>query len=86
MLTTTSLRLLSPSRLAEAIETYGGGYRKLSREVEISPARLAQLVAGHKPQVSGPTAVRLSAALDQETRALFDFPDADELVRLGLVS
>jgi DNA-binding Xre family transcriptional regulator len=86
MLSTTSLRLVSAPKLQEAIATYAGGYRKLSREVGISAARLTQLVQGHKPQVSAPTAVRLAAALDVEVRALFDFPDADDLVRLGLVS
>ncbi len=85
MLATTTLQLKSPELLRDAIEKAGSSTRRLATLAGCSPSRIGQLTQGIDSGVSASTAVAMAAALAVETSDLFEFPDADALIRLGLI-
>jgi lambda repressor-like predicted transcriptional regulator len=85
MLVTTSLTLRHPDRLRAAMDKAGKSTRGLAREAGLSPARIAQLAAGDYPATQANAAVAIAAALELPVAALFEFPDGEALIRLGLI-
>jgi plasmid maintenance system antidote protein VapI len=68
-----------------SIEKAGSSNRKLGLAVGISAGRISQLITGHSPAIAAPLAVAIAAELGASVSELFYFPDAEALVRLGLV-
>lgn len=85
MQTTTSVRLKSPDDLKARIAAAGSSLRKLATQVNLSPGRIGQLTTGRDLGVRVPEAVAIAAALDVNVRDLFEFPDGEMLVKLGLI-
>ena len=85
MLPTTTVQLKSPDQLRAAMEKAGSSTRSLSKAAGCSPSRIGQLIQGKDTGVAAGTAVALSGALGLETSDLFEFPDGDALIRLGLI-
>jgi transcriptional regulator with XRE-family HTH domain len=85
VLATTTLQLRSPDKLRAAMEKAGSSTRVLAKAADCSPSRIGQLIQGKDTGVSAGTAVAIAAALAVETRDLFEFPDGDALIRLGLI-
>lgn len=85
MLVTTSLTLSDPARLRAAMETAGKSTRGLAREAGLSASRVAQLAAGEYPATQANAAVAIAAALELPVASLFEFPDGEALIRLGLI-
>jgi transcriptional regulator with XRE-family HTH domain len=83
--TSTVLTLRSAEKLNETLKASGKTMRALAAETGMSRSRISQLTRYHFPQIGLDSAVQLSAALEVDVRTLFTFPDADRLVRLGLV-
>lgn len=85
MLSTTTLQLKDPDSLRSAMEKAGSSTRVLARAAECSPSRIGQLIQGKDTGVAAGTAVSIAGALNLEVRDLFEFPDGDALIRLGLI-
>jgi transcriptional regulator with XRE-family HTH domain len=83
---TTTLHLKDPDAFRALIKSRGLTFRKLAERVEIHPSRVGQLCEGHRPDTAGATALALAAELDVDVAVLFDFPDGQTLVDLGLIS
>lgn len=85
MLKTTILKLSSPRKLTAAMEKSGKSTRRIADEARVARSRVAQLARGHVPSATASTAVALADALDVPVADLFEFPDGEALVRLGLI-
>lgn len=85
MLPTTTVQLRDPDTLRAAMEKAGSSTRLLAKAANCSPSRIGQLVQGKDTGVAVGTATALAAALNVEVRDLFEFPDGDALIRLGLI-
>lgn len=85
MLETTSLSLRSHERFMAALQASGKGIRGVAAEAGCSPARVAQLSHGVKPAAQASTAVAIASALEVDVTDLFEFPDGEALIRLGLI-
>lgn len=85
VLATTTVQLTSPDALRAALEKAGSSTRLLAKAADCSPSRIGQLIQGKDTGVSVGTAVAIASALQLEVRDLFEFPDGDALIRLGLI-
>lgn len=83
---TTTLKLRDPEVLRAKMKAAGTSTRKLAAAADSSPARIAQLAGGQYQSTSAETALAIAAALDVDVTDLFYFPDAETLVRLGLIA
>lgn len=83
---TTTLKLRSPEKLRACMDKQKSSVRKLAAAADSSPARIAQLASGKYQSTAAETALKIAAALDVEVTDLFYFPDAEALVRLGLIA
>jgi len=85
VLPTTTLALRTPDGLKKAMDKAGRSTRWLASAADCSPARIAQLATGQFPATAASTAVAIAAALEVDVVDLFEFPDGETLVRLGLI-
>lgn len=85
MLSNTFLSLKDPEKLRERIAERGLSIRRFAAQVNVSFGRIAQMTNGQNLSTSADSAVSIAAALDVDVADLFEFPDAQALVRLGLI-
>lgn len=85
MMPTTTVQLTDAQKLRDAMEAAGKSSRALARAAEVSPARIQQLMSGRDLGIGASRAVAIATALDVDVVALFDFPDGESLIRLGLI-
>lgn len=93
MLPTTTVQLRSGEKFRAAMKAANLSTRALAKAAGCSPSRIGQLMADRDPStpdggsagLSIALAAAIAAELDVEVRDLFEFPDGDALVRLGLI-
>lgn len=93
MLPTTTVQLRSADLFRAAMEKAGLSSRALAKRAGCSPSRIGQLMVDRDPStpdgasagLAVALAASIAAALDVEIRDLFEFPDGEQLVRLGLI-
>lgn len=93
MLPTTTVQLRSAETFKAAMLKAQLSTRTLAKRAGCSPSRIGQLMVDRDPStpdgasagIAVGLAAALAAALDVEIRDLFEFPDGEQLVRLGLI-
>lgn len=83
--TTVSLRDTSGAAFAAAMKKAKHSTRSLAKIAGCSPARIAQLAAGEYTATALILATAIAAALDVDVKDLFEFPDGEALINLGLI-
>lgn len=93
MLPTTTVQLRSGDAFRAAMDKAGLSSRALAKRAGCSPSRIGQLMVDRDPSTPDGAsaglavglAAAIAAALDVDLPDLFEFPDGDQLVRLGLI-